>query len=154
MIDVTPYTIGERFLGIEEASGPVSNPMVLAMLRLDAKWVEDDETPWCSAYVNYVCWLLRLPRSKSLAARSWLAVGEVLHDVTEARVGFDVVIFSRGSGNQPGPGVLRAPGHVGFFGGYDQSGLGQVWCLGGNQGDSVSIAPYHLQRVLGFRRLR
>ena len=148
-MDVTAYEIAERFIGVKETPGIANDPQVMAMLRLDAKWVERDETPWCSAFANYVCWLLRLPRSKSLAARSWLTVGlPILLD--DAEPGFDVVILTRGSGKQPGPTVLKAPGHVGFF--CAQEGE-KIWMLGGNQSDAVTVAPYSAKRVLGVRRL-
>ena len=149
MMHVDAYRIAERFLGVEEVNGPIHNPQVLAMLRLDARWVEDDETPWCSAFVNYVAWLLRLPRSKSLAARSWLAVGVPI-DLREATIGQDVVILKRGTGVQPGPDVLKAPGHVGFFSAHEKD---RVWLLGGNQGDKVSLASFPVGRILGVRRL-
>jgi len=149
-MEITAYSLAQRFVGTREVSGPVANPQVLAMLRLDGDWPKDDAVPWCAAYVNYVCWLLRLPRSKSLRARSWLRVGTpvVEDDLWEAA--YDVVILSRGSGKQPGPGVINAPGHVGFF--SAQEG-GRIWILGGNQSDEVNIASYPRSRVLGVRRL-
>lgn len=148
-MQITALEIAQRFVGLTEVDGPTSNPQVLAMLHLDASWVEDDETPWCSAFTNYVAWLLRLPRSKSLAARSWLAVGTPI-PVHSAQPGFDVVILKRGSGTQPGPEVLRAPGHVGFYTGQES---GHVWLLGGNQSNQVTNAPFSEERVLGVRRL-
>lgn len=99
--------------------------------------------------MNYITWLLRLPRSKDLLARSWLKVGRSIN-LDEAQVGFDVVILKRGAKNQPGPAVLTLPGHVGFFSGLDES---FVQILGGNQDDTVSISPYPVSRVLGVRRL-
>ena len=150
-MNITAYDIASRFLGLSEVAGTSSNPAVLAMLRLDAgSAIADDATPWCSAFVNYVCWLLRLPRSKSLAARSWLEVGAAV-DLDDARVGWDVVILSRGDGTQPGPEVTDAPGHVGLFSGRDGA---WIMLLGGNQGDKVSVARFDPARVLGVRRLR
>ena len=154
-MDITAYELAQRFVGIEEADGPTSDPQILAMLRLDAKWVEDDETPWCSAFVNYIAWLLRLPRSKSLAARSWLTVGIPI-TIEQAGPGFDVVILTRGLQPQPGPTVLRAPGHVGFFASFEfgsEDFEDKLWLLGGNQGDTVSVAPFDPKRILGVRRL-
>lgn len=119
------------------------------MLRLDNTWVPDDDTPWCSAFTNYIAWLLRLPRSKSLAARSWLTVGTPVN-IDQAKPGFDVVILTRGV-DPPGPEVLSAPGHVGFFAGLEQ--FRHVLLLGGNQDDQVMVAPYSATRVLGVRRL-
>lgn len=148
-MNITAFDLAERFIGMEEIPGSHSNPQVLAMLRLDAKWPEGDEVPWCSAFVNYIAWLLRLPRSKSLRARSWLEVGRPL--LTVPTPGFDIVILKRGGGDQPGPEVLNAPGHVGFFAGYSDSG---VHVLGGNQSNQVSVVTYSRTRELGLRRLR
>jgi uncharacterized protein (TIGR02594 family) len=120
------------------------------MLRLDNTWVPDDDTPWCSAFVNYIAWLLRLPRSKSLAARSWLTVGTPIN-LDQAKPGFDVVVLSRGPDPQPGSEVLSAPGHVGFFAGLEQ--FRTVLILGGNQSDQVMVWGYPASRVLGVRRL-
>jgi len=126
----------------------------MAMLKLDGDWPQDDKVPWCSAFVNRMCWFLRLPRSKSLLARSWLEVGHSV-PLIEAIVGFDVVILKRGRGNQPGPDVIKAPGHVGFYAGYESGpdGFGKILILGGNQSDSVSVQAYDERRLLGIRRL-
>jgi uncharacterized protein (TIGR02594 family) len=148
-IEVSAYEMAQRFVGTEEVPGATSNPQVLAMLRLDSAWPKGDDVAWCSAFVNYIAWLLRLPRSKSLRARSWLTVGEVV-PLEEATPGFDVVIFKRGSGQQPGPEVIEAPGHVGFFAGVEGK---NILVLGGNQSDSVSLAHYPKARLLGVRRL-
>lgn len=126
----------------------MSNPLVLAMLQTDANWVEDDETAWCSAFATFVCKFLGLPRSHSLAARSWLLIGTSI-PLTDARAENDVVILSRGK-NPQGPSVLQAPGHVGFYAGQDAS---TVSILGGNQDDAVNIAPFPKSRILGIRRL-
>jgi uncharacterized protein (TIGR02594 family) len=137
-MEITAYDLAQRFIGVKEVEGLASNPMILSMLKLDDAWPEDDSVPWCSAFVNYVCWLLRLPRSKSLAARSWLGVG--LPITMQATVGFDIVVFSRG----------ETGGHVGFYAGQDQQFI-QV--LGGNQSNSVRVSDYPRAKLLGIRRL-
>lgn len=156
MLRITAYQIAERFIGMKEIDGPVSNPSILGMLKLDDEWPADDEVPWCSAFANYVCWLLRLPRSKSLRARSWLTIGYSV-PLFDANVGFDVVIMNRGSGIQPGPGIIEAPGHVGFFAGVEALTAGEpiqyINVLGGNQSNSVSVARFPVNRVLGIHRL-
>lgn len=146
---VTAFDLAQRFVGFKETPGVASTPMVLAMLRLDASWPIGDDVPWCSAFTNYIAWLLRLPRSKSLAARSWLAIGRSV-PLDQAKAGFDVVVLKRGIGTQPGPEVLDAQGHVGFFAGLEGD---EVLVLGGNQGDQVSVARFPAVRVLGVRRL-
>lgn len=149
MVQTTPYALACRFLGLKEVAGAAHNPAIVAMLQLDAPWAKDDETPWCSAFVNYIAHLLDQKRSHSLRARSWLEVGTEV-DSVDAEPGFHVVVLQRGGGQQPGPRVLDAPGHVGFFAGWDQS---DVRVLGGNQGDRVSIAPFPKSRILGIREL-
>ena len=94
--------------------------------------------------------LLELPWSRSLAARSWLRVGTPIA-LDQAIVGNDVVVLQRGTGAQPGPSVIDAPGHVALFGGFD--GPDRVILRGGNQGDAVSDASFPRARVLGVRRL-
>lgn len=133
---------------MREIQGLASNPQILAMLQLDNPLVIDDDVAWCSAFPSYICWLLRLPRSKSLAARSWLGVGRPVH-LADAKAGFDVVILKRPGG--PGIEITTAPGHVGFFAGLDGENM---LILGGNQADSVNVAPFPEDRVLGVRRLR
>jgi len=139
----------ERFVGIKEVRGDVDNDHIMAMLKLDFGWPESDEVPWCSAFVNFIAWLHRYPRSKSLRARSWLLVGEPIA-TTMAIKGFDVVVIKRGGDNQPGPEVIKAQGHVGFYMAHD---LNNIWILGGNQGNEVSVREYPLRRLLGIRRL-
>jgi uncharacterized protein (TIGR02594 family) len=144
------YFVAEQYLGIEEVAGANDNPLILAMLKADNSWPEHDEVPWCSAFVNFVCWQLDLPRTENLRARSWLTIGEPIA-LEVAVPGFDVVIFKRGAGDQPGPEVIDAPGHVAF---YKTTVGNQVEVIGGNQGDAVSVARYPADRVIGVRRLR
>lgn len=142
-IELTAFDLAQRFVGLKEVAGKVSNAQILAMLRLDDEWPAEDEVPWCSAFVNYICWLLRLPRSKSLAARSWLTVGQAV-DVLSARPGFDVVILRRGDS--------PLSGHVGFFAGVDVV-TEAVQLLGGNQSDAVGLQAFPATRIVGVRRL-
>ena len=121
--------------GVHEASG------------FDARIIEadklvglnpDDETPWCSAYANLCMKNAGLVGSMKANARSWLTWGE---ELKAAEIGAVTVLW-RGSPE----GWL---GHVGFYMGH--YGPAQILLLGGNQGDSVSIEPFPLTRVLGFR---
>ena len=145
---MNPFDLAQRFSNIKEIGGSVDNPQIMAMLKLDNDWPEHDEVPWCSAFVNYICWLLRLPRSKNLRARSWLTVGKGI-TLDEARAG-DIVILKRGRGEQPGPEVLEAPGHVGFYAGRFAD---FIEVLGGNQSDTVKVSNYPKSKLLGVRRI-
>ncbi len=146
---MNPFDLAQRFSGIKEVGGSVENPQLMAMLKLDNDWPEHDEVPWCSAFANYICWLLRLPRSKNLRARSWLTVGEGIH-LDDASIG-DIVVLKRGTEPQPGPEVIKASGHVGFYAGRTGD---LIEVLGGNQSDTVKISRYPVSKLLGVRRLR
>lgn len=139
---ITLYDIAQRFVGMREVEGKVSNPAILAMLQLDNDWPKDDEVAWCSAALNYWAWLLRLPRSKSLMAKSWLGVGRPVH-LVDARAGFDVAVLWRGERD-------GTAGHVALFAGLDRT---DILLLGGNQGNSVNVSPFPQERILGIRRL-
>jgi uncharacterized protein (TIGR02594 family) len=143
------FKMAHKFLGLKEIAGATHNPAIVAMLQLDAKWVEDDETSWCSAFVNYVAWLCdATERSKSLAARSWLLVGRSI-PLSDAVRG-DLVILTRGKPPQPDASVIKANGHVALYAGQDEA---SIQLLGANQGNAVSIASFPKSRILGIRRL-
>lgn len=146
---MTAFDLAQRYVGIQEIGGSVNHPLIVWWLSLCGMGIVPDETPWCSAFVNGVAWTLRLPRSKSAAARSWLLCGTP-KSLADARPGWDVVILKRGDGAQPGPEVVNAPGHVGFFAGLDGN---SVLVLGGNQSNSVSLARFRVGDVLGVRSL-
>jgi uncharacterized protein (TIGR02594 family) len=148
-VEMNCVRAASKFIGASEVPGIVHNPLILAMLQLDAKWVQDDETAWCSAFVNFICFFLDFPRTRSLSARSWLQIGQVIK-LEDAEVGNDIVILKRGKGKQPGPETISAPGHVGFYAGHDKT---YVHVLGGNQSNSVSIAKYKVSDILGVRRI-
>lgn len=149
-MNITAYQLATRFDGLRETPGIVHNPAVLAMLQLVVPGVADDETPWCSAFVHYVAWLLNIPRSRSLRARSWLTVGKAV-SVLEAEQGWDVVVLSRGE-NPPPATVLQAPGHIGFYVATVANPT-RVRVLGGNQSNRVGYEDFPAARVLGVRRL-
>ncbi len=151
---MTIFEQAQRFVGeVQELRGAEHAPFIQWCFECCGYGPDTpDETPWCSAFVNRIAWLLRLPRSKSAAARSWLTVGRPVA-LAEARAENDVVILMRGGGNQPGPEVTSgAPGHVGVFAGYDAT-TGKVSVLAGNQANTVTVADFDADRVLGVRRL-
>jgi len=140
------FDLAERFLAIKEVGGAVDNPQIMSMLKLDNSWPQNDEVPWCSAFVNYIAWLSRAPRSKDLRARSWLEVGRGI-ELDCAEPG-DIIVLKRGTDD--GPEVIDAPGHVGFYAGVFGS---LIEVLGGNQSDTVKVSRYPRDRLLAVRRL-
>ncbi|WP_345374987.1 TIGR02594 family protein [Algivirga pacifica] len=147
---MTLYDLATRHVGIKEVPGIASNELILTMLQLDNKWPEGDHVPWCSAFINYIAWALRLPRSKSLRARSWLKVGVPI-TLENAEPQNDIVILTRGKGEQPGPDIIDAPGHVGLFAGRENN---KIYILGGNQSNEVNVKAYDVERILGIRRIK
>jgi len=137
---MTLYELAQRFVGVKEITGANDNPLIVWMSQLSNPATADDETPWCSAFVNMCAWILRLPRSKSNAARSWLKVGIPIA-LPDAEVG-DVVILSRGTS--------PTAGHVGFFAAHEGD---SVLLLAGNQNNEVNISVFPIGRILGIRRL-
>ncbi|WP_024479437.1 TIGR02594 family protein [Cellulophaga baltica] len=130
-------------IGVREVSGTRSNPQILKYAE-EAGFTnyKSDESAWCSLFANWVAYKAGLERTNSLAARSWLNVGI---PIEHAEPG-DVVVFWRESRDS-------WKGHVGFFHGFSDDGS-RVYCLGGNQGNQVSITAKPVSKVLGYRRLR
>ena len=149
MIVTSAYLVARTYLGTEEGEGRDNNSAIVGWLREVAPWATGDEIAWCSVFVHHVARVLSLQRAKSLRARSWLAIGTPV-ELADARPEEDVVSLRRGRGLQPGPEVIDAPGHVGFFAGRVP---GQVTVLCGNQSDSVTHARFPVDQVLGVRRL-
>lgn len=152
---MTPYEIAKTFIGLKEVNGTANNESIIKMLQLVDKNIVEDETPWCSAFVNWVAKQSNSQMSNSLMARSWLKIGEPI-TLENAIAATDVVILKRnGSGlpsiaNQPGADVVNYPGHVGFYHSHNDK---TISLLGGNQGDQVIIKEYPIIWLLGIRRI-
>jgi len=135
--------IALREHGVEETIGGMHNPVILQYFReCGHSWVKDDETAWCSAFMNAMALRAGLEYTGKLNARSWLDIGEEI----ESPMPGDVVIYWRGS-------IESWKGHVGIFINYDEDGK-HINTLGGNQSNKVCISGYDKGRLLGFRRLR
>lgn len=130
-------------IGVKEIPGTGNNPQIMNYARQAGfpDYVSDD-IAWCSLFMNWVAQKSGLERSKSLAARSWLNFGI---PVSNPEPG-DVVIYWRESRDS-------WKGHVGIFMGFSAD-LKRIYCLGGNQGNQVSVTAYPAEMLLGFRRLR
>ena len=140
---MTPLELAQRLVGeVAERPGPEDHPAIhwFHETALVGRNVPD-EVPWCSSFANWVAWMCRLPRSKSAAARSWLNVGISIR-LDQARPGYDVVVFKRGTNPQQG--------HVAFFAGMDGD---KVHVVGGNQSNNITQASFPVADVLGVRRL-
>ena len=147
---ITAYDLAERFIGTTEVPGPEHNCQIMAWLQMFLPWVEDDLTAHCGVFVGANLTYLGLPvPDKPGRARSYLTIGRPI-PISEARRGFDLVIFRRKL-SDPGPDVLDALGHVAFFDSW--YGASFVNVLGANQDDTVKVAPYLSDNIIGVRRV-
>jgi len=121
-------------------SGPTSNRKILKYFsEIGAKWVKNDDTAWCSAFVNWVLKQANLPYSSALNARSFLNYGR---KTNEAKIG-DIVVLWRISKDS-------IFGHVGFF---IKETADLVFILGGNQNNMVNISAFKKDKVLDYRTI-
>lgn len=143
---MTLFALAQRFVG-EVRERSVGDDPFIQWCHASCNLSPDtpDEVPWCSSFLNRLCWILRLPRSKSAAARSWLSVG-VGVELSVAQVG-DVCVFNRGGSSDP---LVAGPGHVGLFAGREGS---MILVLGGNQSNGVTVAPMAASALFGIRRV-
>lgn len=139
----TLINIASREIGTIEIPGPKHNSRIVNYAQeAGFEYIKDDETPWCSIFMNWVAQKANLESTKLANARSWLNVGR---QVDHPEPG-DIVIFWRESPNS-------YKGHVGIFMGYSQD-QSRIYVLGGNQNNQVGETAYSTSKLLGFRRLR
>ena len=140
MSSIIKIAAGE--LGVQEIKGADHEKRILEYSSDSGiKHVKDDETAWCSIFVNWCCFKAGLQRTNSAMARSWESVGKPVEDPKPG----DIVIFWRDKPNS-------WKGHVGIFIGFSKN-RSVVFCLGGNQKNAVSIQGYAADKVVGYRRL-
>jgi uncharacterized protein (TIGR02594 family) len=129
-----------KFYGLTEIAGKENNPQILQFFSDVGKtWVQDDETAWCSAFINWLAWTCNCEHSGKLDARSWLSTGR---EIKYPQLG-NIVIFWRETRDS-------WKGHVGLFIAQNDS---VIYCFGGNQDNQVNIKPYPKGQLLGFREL-
>jgi uncharacterized protein (TIGR02594 family) len=135
--DAPWFDIAKREMetGVDEIPGSRDNPRIIEYHASTTLKATDDETPWCSSFVNWCVEQAGLQGTKSAAARSWLQWGQALD---QPRRGC-IVVLQRGNSWQ---------GHVGFY--YADEG-GRILVLGGNQSNQVNISSYRKSAVLGYR---
>jgi len=136
--------IAEKEKGVSEIPGSGNNPRVLEYLQsttnLGASAVSRDETPWCSAFVNWCLEQAGYERTKNALARSWLGWGQAINTPRRGCI----VVFQR----------EKKFGHVGF---YIEETETQIKVLGGNQQNletkifEVSEKYYLKSDLLGYR---
>ena len=119
-VDPPWLEVARTQLGVQEFPGAANNPEVVKFLEatnnLSASIRSKDETPWCSAFVNWVIREAGMEGTKNALARSWQQWGE---HIDEPYIGC-IVVFQR----------EKKFGHVGFYLGENET---HIQVLGGNQ---------------------
>ena len=131
--------------GVREIAGAEHNPRIIEYGKAVDLHVSTDEIPWCSDVMNWVFMQLRMARTRSARARSWLAWGISLQIPALGAV----CVLKRGGGNQPGKDVIAAPGHVALL--VDMLEPDTVTLLAGNQGDRICEQVFPVERLLDMR---
>ena len=127
-------------LGQKEVPGKNNNQRIVDYWKRSKTpmKVNDDETPWCAAFVNAM-----LEESDVNGTRSGLAVSFARSDqfikIDEPVLGCIVVYWRK----NPKSGL----GHVQFATSQNKT---HIWGIGGNQGDSVSDASFPKSRLIGY----
>ncbi len=139
--DFTPFPWMEyawQEFGVREIRGRRHNSRIVTYLASVGLGHHGDETAWCSAFTNWCIAQAGIRGTRRANARSWLTWGGMCLGVPHYGC---VTVLWRGSRNS-------WKGHVGFYVGN----LGnQIFLLGGNQGNAVSIKGYNRNRLLGYR---
>ena len=140
--------IADKEYGVIEIPGTANNPRVLEYLatvtNIGPTWRSRDETPWCSAFVNWCVEKAGYVGTKSALSTSWLSWGKKIDNPVKGCL----AVFSRAGGG----------GHVGFY--IDETPtLSETYIriLGGNQEHmetdigAVNLKHYLKSRLLGYR---
>jgi len=133
-----------QFLGVREISGPRSHTLIKEWIKSAASWLDPDDskTAWCGCFRGMLG--IVTGTGAPLAhyrAMNWLAWGKPIDSKRpELWQQGDTLILKRKGG-----------AHVALVHEV-QANKRRVQCLGGNQSDAVSIAPFPLADVLGVRR--
>ncbi len=131
--------IAHQERGVKEFAGSADNPRIVEYHKstnLSPSYANEDETPWCSSFVNWCMEKSNYEGTDSAWARSWLTWGKKL---ATPRRGC-VVVFER----PPSP----TSGHVGFY--IDET-ASHIRVLGGNQSNEVNISPQSKANFLCYR---
>lgn len=146
--DTSWLTVARGELGTNEIRGGQHSARVLEYHATTSLRARDDETAWCSSFVNWTMEQAGYRGTDSAAARSWSTWGEAVDCTTAAVQPGDVIVFPRGSN--------PALGHVGIVSAVHADG--SVTVLGGNQSngrgqpDGVTESTRLLSEAVAVRR--
>lgn len=141
-------TLATHYLGVCEVPGKGSNQLIVGWIKKAADWLTKDvadvdgSVAWCGCFRGELGLATGTGVPKAhYRAINWLSWGRpVDHTRPKLWMPGDTIVLKRPGGN-----------HVTQFHSMNTK-PGVINCLGGNQGNKVSIAPFALADVLGVRR--
>ena len=135
------YDHASKDLGLVETPGKKSTPRIAYAIKSAAQWLDPDDsaTPWCGCIRGL--WGIETGTGVPAAhyrAANWAKWGKAVPlDPKEWKKG-DTIVMGRTGGN-----------HVTLFSHLKN---GKAYCLGGNQSNSVTIAPFAISGIWAVRR--
>ncbi len=135
---------GELELQVRALPGHETNPRIVEYFDTTTYQPSDDETPWCSAFVNWVMKKAGKRGTGSAAASSWLT-WHWGSQLKTPRTGAIAVIHYRARDKKIEgcrPMTTGSGNHVAF---YVESSSTHIRLLGGNQGRRVSEVGFPLK---------
>ena len=133
---LAPYRWAKQELGECEIQGSLHNRRILFYHSFALMQAKEDEVPWCSSFMCAASELSGYPSTKSAAAKSWENYG-VPGDGSPG----DIALFN-----------FNGSFHVAFVNSKFSQGSTLVECLGGNQGNKVSVVNFKSSGLVCFRR--
>ncbi|MEW5754747.1 MAG: TIGR02594 family protein [Pseudomonadota bacterium] len=133
----------KREIDQTEIPGKKHNPKILAYHATTTLKASDDETPWCSSFVNWVLLQANVAGTSAARAISWMQWGKSCGPIG----GAITVIYNAKAANS----ALSSSGnHVGFL---VQETATHYVLLGGNQSDKVKVSffPKSSWMLRGYR---
>lgn len=133
------YTVALKEYKTSEIVGGIHNPRIIEYHNATTLKANNDETAWCSSFVNWCCKQVNVKGTGSASARSWLKWGK---KVDKPYLGC-IVILKRG--NNP------VQGHVGFYANKEKGN--DILVYGGNQKNKVCYLWFKKKDVIGYREI-
>lgn len=133
-----------KYQPLEEVKGNLSNPKLLEIIkRYVPDATDDSKISWCSLILIQALSENGYDiKGASLAARSWLNVGEQTNEPIPKD---SIVVLWRNR-------IKSWEGHVGIYAGKG-SKPNTILVYGGNQNDKIGYAEFSTARVLGYRHI-
>jgi uncharacterized protein (TIGR02594 family) len=133
----------KEYIGLKEIVGAKHNTTILDWLEYlsnikgaDKAFWKEDETPWCGTFVAYC-----LHKSDRAIPKDWYRAKSYANPsygtmLSKPAYG-SIAVFHRNGG-----------GHVAFVIGKTKDG--KLVCLGGNQGNMVSVKTFSTENVIAY----